>query len=69
MDSIKEQLVEVCYEWCNGANFATLCKMTDTYEGAIIRTLRRLNELLKQMANASNIIGNEELGHKFIEAS
>jgi ATP-dependent RNA helicase DOB1 len=43
--------------------------MTDTYEGAIIRTLRRLNELLKQMANASNIIGNEELGHKFTEAS
>jgi len=39
--------------------------MTDTYEGSIIRTLRRLNELLKQMANASNIIGNEELGLKF----
>jgi ATP-dependent RNA helicase DOB1 len=65
MESIKEQLCEVCYEWCNGANFAQLCKMTDTYEGSIIRTLRRLNELLKQMASASNIIGNDELANRF----
>jgi ATP-dependent RNA helicase DOB1 len=43
--------------------------MTDTYEGSIIRTLRRLNELLKQMANASNLIGNEELGNRFTEAA
>ena len=58
MDSIKEQLVEVTYEWCNGADFGTICKMTDSYEGSVIRTLRRLNELLKNMATASRVIGN-----------
>ena len=46
------------FEWCSGANFAQICKMTEAYEGSLIRTLRRLNELLKQMAKASKTIGN-----------
>ncbi len=33
--------------------------MSETYEGNIIRTLRRLNELLKKMAAAANFIGNK----------
>lgn len=59
--SIKEQLCEVTYEWCSGANFSQICKMTESYEGSLIRTLRRLNELLKQMATAAKAIGNEVL--------
>jgi ATP-dependent RNA helicase DOB1 len=35
--------------------------MTDIYEGTIIRTLRRLDELLKQMSNACKVIGNQDL--------
>ena len=58
MDSIKEQLIEVTYEWCQGANFAQIQKQVECYEGTIVRTLRRLHELLKQMSNAAKVIGN-----------
>ena len=53
IDSIKEQLIEVTYDWCNGDDFQVVCKRTDSYEGSIIRTWRRLNQLLKDMATAS----------------
>jgi ATP-dependent RNA helicase DOB1 len=33
--------------------------MCDVYEGSIIRCMRRLDELLKQLENAAKVIGNE----------
>ena len=59
MESIKEALIDVTYSWCKGASFEEICKMTDCYEGSVIRTLRRLDELLKQMGNACKVIGNQ----------
>lgn len=59
IDSIKEQLIEMTFDWCSGSDFETILKKTDSYEGSIIRTLRRLHELLKDMSTASKEIGNE----------
>jgi ATP-dependent RNA helicase DOB1 len=42
--------------------------MTDVYEGSLIRLFRRLEELLRQMAQASKTMGSEEL-EKMFEAS
>ncbi|CAG8741794.1 4434_t:CDS:2, partial [Acaulospora colombiana] len=42
--------------------------LTDQYEGTIIRTFRRLQELLRQMTAAAKAIGNNELEKKFIDA-
>jgi superfamily II RNA helicase len=42
--------------------------MTDVYEGSLIRMFRRLEELLRQMAQASKVMGSEELEKKFEEA-
>ena len=42
--------------------------MTDVYEGSLIRVFRRLEENLRQMAEASKIMGSEELERKFEEA-
>jgi ATP-dependent RNA helicase DOB1 len=39
--------------------------MTDVYEGSLIRTFRRLEELIRQMAQASKVMGSEELEEKF----
>jgi ATP-dependent RNA helicase DOB1 len=69
IDSIKEQLIEVTFDWCSGADFETICKKTDSYEGSIIRSLRRLTELLKDLSLAAREIGNGELSAKFMEAS
>jgi ATP-dependent RNA helicase DOB1 len=40
-------------------------KMTDVYEGSLIRLFRRLEELIRQMAQASKVMGSEELEQKF----
>ena len=50
LESFRADLVEVVLAWCSGAPFSTICKMTDIFEGSIIRIFRRLEELLRQMA-------------------
>ena len=42
--------------------------MTDVYEGSLIRVFRRLEESLRQMAEASKAMGSEELEKKFEDA-
>lgn len=39
--------------------------MTDVYEGSLIRLFRRLEELLRQVAQAAKVMGSEELEQKF----
>jgi ATP-dependent RNA helicase DOB1 len=39
--------------------------MTDVYEGSLIRLFRRLEELLRQMAQAGKVMGSDELASKF----
>ena len=31
VDSIKEQLIEITYDWCNGDDFEAVTKKTDSY--------------------------------------
>ncbi|KAI1210711.1 antiviral helicase [Annulohypoxylon truncatum] len=66
--SLKWQLMETVYAWANGKSFAEVCKMTDAYEGSLIRLFRRLEELLRQMAQAGKVMGSEELTTKFEES-
>jgi len=42
--------------------------MTEVYEGSLIRLFRRLEELLRQMAQASKVMGSDELAGKFEES-
>jgi ATP-dependent RNA helicase DOB1 len=60
----KYELMEVVFKWCNGGTFGEICKMTDVYEGSLIRMFRRLEELIRQMVMAAKTIGNEELEQK-----
>jgi len=61
-------MMDIVHEWCKGASFLNICKMTDMFEGSIIRSMRLLEELLRQMVQASKNIGNVELENKFSEA-
>ncbi|KAI7816196.1 antiviral helicase [Gamsiella multidivaricata] len=65
VQSFRAELMDVVYAWANGARFSQICKMTDVFEGSIIRAFRRLEELLRQMASAAKSIGNTELESKF----
>ena len=61
-------LMEVTYKWTKGARFLDVVGLTSAYEGDIVRMMRRLEELLRQMAGAarSPAIGSTELHDKFM---
>ncbi|KAL8942654.1 MAG: hypothetical protein Q9211_001300 [Gyalolechia sp. 1 TL-2023] len=65
LQTFKYQLMEVVFAWAHGTSFAEICKMTDVYEGSLIRLFRRLEELLRQMAQAGKVMGSQELEQKF----
>ncbi|KAJ3291728.1 Exosome RNA helicase MTR4 [Blyttiomyces sp. JEL0837] len=67
VQSFRPELMEVVYAWSKGAKFSAICKMTDVFEGSIIRSMRLLEELLRQMVAAAKAIGNTELETKFAE--
>ncbi|XP_036792879.1 exosome RNA helicase MTR4 [Oncorhynchus mykiss] len=67
LDKFRPHLMDVVYTWANGSTFAQICKMTDVFEGSIIRCMRRLEELLRQMCQAAKAIGNTELENKFAD--
>eukprot|EP01088_Endostelium_zonatum_P021816 TRINITY_DN886_c1_g2_i1.p1 TRINITY_DN886_c1_g2~~TRINITY_DN886_c1_g2_i1.p1 ORF type:complete len:1081 (-),score=299.92 TRINITY_DN886_c1_g2_i1:45-3287(-) len=65
---LKPQMMDVVYSWCTGSKFAEICKLTNNFEGSIIRCMRRLEELLRELGAASKAIGNSELEAKFENA-
>jgi len=62
-------LMHVIYYWCLGKSFQEIAAMTTMFEGSIIRVMRRLEELLRQLSAASKGIGNSELHNAFEQAS
>ncbi|KAL1941621.1 hypothetical protein VTO73DRAFT_7060 [Trametes versicolor] len=69
VQSFKVELMDAVVQWCRGASFSDICKLTDQFEGSLIRVFRRLQELIRQMAQAAKVIGNNELQEKFEKAS
>jgi len=68
IDSFKTELMDVVFHWCKGSTFSEICKMTDIFEGSLIRCFRRLQELIRQMSCAAKSIGNGELETKFTQS-
>ncbi|GAO48543.1 putative ATP dependent RNA helicase [Saitoella complicata NRRL Y-17804] len=68
VNSFKPALMDVVFAWANGATFAAICKMTDVYEGSLIRAFRRLEEILRQLVAAAKCIGNTALENKMSDA-
>jgi len=67
VQSFSPYLMEVVYSWCKGAKFSEICSMTDIFEGSIIRCMKNLEELLRQLSSAAKGIGNSLLENKFAE--
>ncbi|CAG9767648.1 unnamed protein product [Ceutorhynchus assimilis] len=68
VNQFKPHLMEVVLSWCNGASFAEICNTSEIFEGSIVRCMRRLEELLRQLVQASKTIGNVKMETKFTEA-
>nr|CDS19269.1 ATP dependent RNA helicase DOB1 [Echinococcus granulosus] len=62
------EMMEIVRSWAQGVSFAELCQMTPLFEGNVIRCLRRLEELLRQMHEAAKVAGNADLENKFVKA-
>jgi ATP-dependent RNA helicase DOB1 len=72
VDSFCPDLMEVVIAWCRGAKFADISqskgkdkKKGHLFEGSIVRALRRLEELLRQVEGALKTVGDNELAEKF----
>ncbi|OIR58730.1 MAG: ATP-dependent RNA helicase, TRAMP complex subunit Mtr4 [Amphiamblys sp. WSBS2006] len=65
---VNPSLMDVVYSWANGASFSQICSQTEVFEGSIIRTFKRLEELLRELEKAMASIGNTDLQSKFAGA-
>eukprot|EP01134_Creolimax_fragrantissima_P002946 CFRG2946T1 len=67
VEGFRHEMMDVAHAWCKGTTFSAICKMTDVFEGSIIRCLRREEELMRQLCASAKVIGNTELENKFAE--
>jgi ATP-dependent RNA helicase DOB1 len=63
----KPTIMDAVRAWANGATFEETNALTDAYEGVLIRGIRRLHELLKQLKDAAKSVQSTELFNKFEE--
>jgi len=54
--------------WARGQRFSEVIKMAEVFEGSLVRAVRRMEELLRQVAAALKGVGDTELAAKFEEA-
>lgn len=64
VESFWPYLMDVVYAWSRGASFATVCGMTDLFEGSVVRAMRRLDELMQDLERAAKALGDEGLAEK-----
>jgi len=62
-------LAAVVYQWARGVPFAALMDITTVPEGSIVRTISRLDELIKDFRNAARVLGSPSLYRKMEAAS
>ncbi|EFN51100.1 hypothetical protein CHLNCDRAFT_141429 [Chlorella variabilis] len=65
VDSFRPDMMESVAGWCQGLSFAELLKRTEVFEGSLVRAIRRLEELLRQVAGVLKAVGEAGLGERF----
>lgn len=66
--TLKPQLMAVTLGWLEGKKFQEIMGQCDLYEGSVVRAIRRLEELARELVVAAKTIGNTELEKKLLEA-
>lgn len=67
VESFKPDLIDITIAWCRGATFSHIMSLAGkkTHGGSLVRALRRLEELLRQLAAALRSVGDVLLAEKF----
>jgi superfamily II RNA helicase len=55
--------------WVEGKSFADVCMQSDEYEGNIIRSIKRLYEMLNQLSVCADVLGNKQMKQKFSDGA
>jgi len=63
-EKINFDLVKVVYEWACQKDFAEVCQLTDAQEGSIVRTILRLDILLRDLKSACKVMGKLKINFK-----
>ncbi|EER04698.1 helicase, putative [Perkinsus marinus ATCC 50983] len=66
-DHIRPQLVPAVVAWMEGKPFKDIMQTVEMYEGSVVRVMRRLEELLRELGMAAKLIGHKELEEKMVE--
>ncbi|KAI5169325.1 ATP-dependent RNA helicase DOB1 [Pancytospora epiphaga] len=65
LEKFSFEMMDIVRMWMSGYTFIDICNSTSIFEGSIIRTFKRLEELLRQLSDAALVIGNTELANLF----
>lgn len=68
LNRMRFSLINVVYEWSKGLSLFEIMKLTSESEGTIVRLITRLDEVCREVKNASLIIGDALLYSKISEA-
>ena len=68
LDQFKHDYMLPVYNWAQGKSFGEICEF-EIYEGNLIRVIRRLDELIKELIECAGLIGNTELKENLEKAS
>uniref|UniRef100_A0A383W508 Helicase ATP-binding domain-containing protein n=1 Tax=Tetradesmus obliquus TaxID=3088 RepID=A0A383W508_TETOB len=69
VERFRPELMEACAAWTRGQRFADVLNLApDVFEGSLVRAVRRLEELMRQVAGALRGIGDNELAGRFDDA-
>eukprot|EP01026_Neomeris_dumetosa_P046115 TRINITY_DN3920_c0_g1_i3.p1 TRINITY_DN3920_c0_g1~~TRINITY_DN3920_c0_g1_i3.p1 ORF type:complete len:472 (-),score=75.96 TRINITY_DN3920_c0_g1_i3:368-1783(-) len=68
VESFKPYLIDIIYSYSQGKSFAEILDMTDLFEGTVIRSARRLEELVNQLSKGADVVGDKDLVAKFEES-
>uniref|UniRef100_A0A3B0MNY5 ATP-dependent RNA helicase, putative n=1 Tax=Theileria annulata TaxID=5874 RepID=A0A3B0MNY5_THEAN len=66
VNRLRPTLMSVVYRWAKGDPFIEILADSSVFEGSVIRCIRRLDELLRQLACASRNIGNMTMEQTFL---
>lgn len=69
MSKLNPNMFQVILMWYEGKSFMEITKATELYEGSLIRNIKRLYELVKQLIECADVIGNKDLKEKLKEGS
>jgi ATP-dependent RNA helicase DOB1 len=64
---LKPQLVKPVLLWMEGKPFKEVMQNTDLFEGSVVRVVRRLEELVRELILAAKSIGHKDLEAKLME--